>query len=84
MALLEIKKDLKAQIEREAYFLSRKNLNYDELCWILAEKTIASERKKHGRIAKDKIKQKAEEIFKLSYRYDELCWKIAELTVEQD
>ena len=82
MSVLEITKDLKTQIELEAYYLSEKNLAFDELCWMLAEELLKIQRKKRGKIAKIKIQEKAEEVYDLSYKYDDLCWRIAELKVK--
>ncbi|MBN1215149.1 MAG: hypothetical protein JXA99_06865 [Candidatus Lokiarchaeota archaeon] len=84
MSDLEISKDIKKRIELEAYYLSKKNLTYNELCWMLAEKIIQSQREQVGRIAKAKIQEKAEEIFNHSYKYEDLCWQIAELIVKDE
>ena len=37
--------NLDAQIKVAAYFLAKKNLSYDQLCWMLAEKQLALEKK---------------------------------------
>ena len=80
----EISEELKSQIDSEAYSLAEKNLSYDELCWILTEESIKSERDIPGRISKLKIEEKAKAIFNLSYSEDELCWRIAELIVRMN
>ncbi|MBN1801396.1 MAG: hypothetical protein JW891_07820 [Candidatus Lokiarchaeota archaeon] len=66
------------QINVAAYYLSREGYDYNELCWILAEKIM-----KHNlRLASiEDIRKKAEEVFKSSSSYDELCWLIAEIDI---
>ena len=80
----EISEELKSQIDSEAYYLAEKKLSYIELCWMLAEESIISEREIPGRISKLKIEEKAKEIFNLSYSEDDLCWRIAELIVRMN
>ncbi|MBY9005712.1 MAG: hypothetical protein KGD63_03050 [Candidatus Lokiarchaeota archaeon] len=74
--------EIKTQIESEAYYLAEKKLSYEELCWMLAEESIKSEREVIGRISKFKIEEKAKEIFKLNYSEDELCWNIAQRKIK--
>ena len=61
-----------------AYFLSKEGYDYNELCWILAEK-IMKESLKMPSI--EDIRQKAEEVFASSCTYDELCWLNAEIDI---
>lgn len=74
----EEEEDLESQIKVAAYFLSLKNLSYNDLCWILAEKELLIQQEI---VSEQDIKKKAEEIFRSSSTYDELCWLIAELDI---
>ncbi len=69
---------LEEQINVAAYYLSREEYDYNELCWMLAEKIM-----KHNlRLASiEDIRKKAEEVFQSSSSYDELCWLIAEIDI---
>lgn len=72
--------DLESQINMAAYYLSQKNISYDELCWILSEKELIIQKGAEN-ISESNIRKKAEEIFNSSCTYDELCWLIAELDI---
>ena len=61
-----------------AYFLSQEGYDYNELCWILAEK-IMKESLKMPSI--EDIRLKAEQVFNSSCSYDELCWLSAEIDI---
>ena len=61
-----------------AYYLSQEGYDYNELCWILAEK-IMKESLKMPSI--EDIRLKAEQVFASSCTYDELCWLNAEFDV---
>ena len=65
------------RINVAAYFISKRNLPYDILCWLLAERQLYTENNKQH--APEKlIKKRAAEIFFSSPSYDVLCWLIAE------
>lgn len=68
------------EINLAAYFISREGYTYDELCWLLAEKVIQSQKGRKD-VPADDIRRKAEEVFKSSCTYDELCWLNAEMIV---
>ena len=61
-----------------AYYLSKEGYDYNELCWILAEK-IMKESLKMPSI--EDIRLKAEQVFASSCTYDELCWLNAEIDI---
>jgi len=69
---------IEEQIKEEAYYLSLRNLTYEDLCWILAEK-------KQKEIVSiptfDQIRQMAAEIFNMGKSYEELCWLNAEFDI---
>lgn len=66
------------QVKIGAYFLSREGYDYNELCWILAER-IMKESLKMPSI--EDIRLKAEQVFNSSCTYDELCWLNAEIDI---
>ncbi|MFX1339515.1 MAG: hypothetical protein ACFFDK_12960 [Promethearchaeota archaeon] len=67
---------LEDQIREEAYYLSLENYDYNDLCWMLAEKIL----KYTMRMASiEDTKKKAEQVFRSSCTYDELCWLNAEM-----
>ncbi len=51
MSALESPKNVEKEIKREAYYLSKENLSYEDLCWMLAENRIQAKRKRKGKIA---------------------------------
>ena len=68
------------KINVAAYFLSKRNLPYDILCWMLSERLLYTQN--NNRYApNDVIKKRAAEIFFSSPSYDVLCWLIAELDI---
>jgi len=67
--------DAKSHIEEAAYYLSKENHSYEDLCWQLAEKI---QKKTLSAPTIEDIREKAEEIFSFSKSYDELCWLNAE------
>lgn len=66
------------QVKVGAYYLSQEGYDYNELCWILAEK-IMKESLKMPSI--EDIRLKAEQVFASSCTYDELCWLNAEIDI---
>ncbi len=77
----ESKKDDESMIRETAYFLSKKGLSYNDLCWILAEKQLNVLNAEQGKIKAEDIKKKAEEINKSSKKYADLCWFIAKIEI---
>jgi len=67
-----------AAVKLKAFLISREGLNYDELCWHLAE-TQLSIMKGRENVIENEIKEKAEQVFNTMCTYDELCWLIGEL-----
>lgn len=78
---VESKKDDESMIRETAYFLSRKGLSYNDLCWILAEKQLKALNAEKGEIKAEDIKKKAEEINKSAKKYADICWFIAKIEV---
>ena len=79
MSVTEAQEDLEEKIRLEAYYISEKNLSYNDLCWSLAEELIKNQGNESNDI--ESIKKKGEAIFNQHYNYDELCWQIAKLTI---
>ncbi|KKK44383.1 MAG: hypothetical protein Lokiarch_18770 [Candidatus Lokiarchaeum sp. GC14_75] len=79
MSVTETQEDLEEKIRLEAYYISEKNLSYNDLCWSLAEKLIKNQGNERNTI--DSIKKKGEEIFNQHNSSDELCWQIAKYTI---
>lgn len=79
MSVTEAQEDLEEKIRLEAYYISKKNLSYNDLCWSLAEKLIKNQGDERNTI--ESIKKKGEEIFNQHNSADELCWQIAKLTI---
>ncbi len=69
-----------SKIQEQAYFYSQKGLQYNDLCWILAEKqlTIMNRGRRPSNV---EISKKAEEVFSAGRTYDELCWFIAKAEI---
>ena len=72
-------KALKERISVAAYFLSKENLPYDKLCWMLAERQLYREKLEFP--TKLLIRERAAKTFFSSPPYDILCWLIAELDI---
>jgi hypothetical protein len=68
------------KINVAAYFLSKRNLPYDILCWLLSERQLYTQNNNQY-APNDVIKKKAAEIFFSSPSYDVLCYLIAELDI---
>lgn len=77
---IEEEETFEEQVNVAAYFISQNQLNYNELCWLLAEKTLILQ-KGYDNIKKEDIESKAEEVFNTSCTYDELCWLIGEVDI---
>jgi hypothetical protein len=70
--------DLKQQIGIAAYFLAQKNIPFDTLCWMLAERQLYVQNN-FQKVAEAYIRQKAAEIYLSDPAYDILCWLISEI-----
>ena len=68
------------KINVAAYYLSRRNLPYDILCWMLSERLLYTQNNNQY-APNDAIKKRAAEIFFSSPSYDVLCWLVAELDI---
>jgi len=72
--------EFKDLVDKEAYFISLNQLNYDQLVWLLAEREL-SLNKGYENVTEDEIRKSAMEIHVQGCSYDELCWLNAEMAV---
>jgi hypothetical protein len=70
--------DIKHDISVAAYFLAEKEINFDDLCWMLAERQLYLQNN-FQKVDQNSIKQRANEIYQISPPYDVLCWLISEI-----
>ncbi len=72
-----------SKIQELAYNYSQKGLQYNDLCWILAEKQL-SILNRGKRLSKSDISKKAEELFAAGRSFDELCWFISKAEITKN
>ncbi len=72
--------EFKDLVDKEAYFISLNQLSYDELCWLLAERTLSLS-KGYENVSQDEIRELAKNINGAGSSYDELCWLNAEMQI---
>ncbi len=70
--------NIKHDISVAAYFLAEKKINFDDLCWMLAERQLYLQNN-FQKVEQNYIKQRATEIYQISPPYDVLCWLISEI-----
>ena len=70
--------ELKNNINVAAFFIAQKNIPYDKLCWLLAERRLFVQNNLQ-KAPHDEIRNKAAEIYHSGTPYDIMCWFIAEL-----
>lgn len=70
--------DIKQDISVAAYFLAEKELSFDNLCWMLAERQLYLQNN-FQKVDQNSIKQRAINIYQISPPYDVLCWLISEI-----
>ena len=70
--------DIKQDISVAAYFLAEKELSFDNLCWMLAERQLYLQNN-FQKVDQNSIKQRASKIYQISPPYDVICWLISEI-----
>ena len=70
--------DVKHDISVAAYFLAEKEIIFDSLCWMLAERQLYL-RYNFQKADQSSIKEQATTIYKTTPAYDILCWLISEI-----
>jgi hypothetical protein len=72
--------EFKNNINVAAYFIAQKNIPYDKLCWLLAERKLFVQRNFQN-APQEEIRNKAAELYHSGTPYDIMCWFIAELDI---
>jgi len=70
--------DVKHDISVAAYFLAEKEIIFDSLCWMLAERQLYLQNN-FQKVDQNSIKQRATKIYQTSPPYDVICWLISEI-----
>jgi len=70
--------DIKQDIGVAAYFLSKKEISYNDLCWMLAERQLYLNYN-FQKADQNSIKEQATTVYKSIPPYDVLCWLISEI-----
>ena len=70
--------DIKHDISVAAYFLAEKEMKFDDLCWMLAERQLYLQNNFQN-VDQNSIKQRATKIYQTSPAYDVICWLISEV-----
>ena len=70
--------DIKHDISIAAYFLAEKKINFDDLCWMLAERQLYLQNN-FQKVEQNTIKERAATIYQISPPYDVICWLISEI-----
>jgi len=70
--------DTKQDISVAAYFLAEKEISYENLCWMLAERQLFIQND-FQRTDKNSIMKHAAKIYQTTPSYDVLCWLISEI-----
>ena len=70
--------DVKHDISVAAYFLAKKEITYDTLCWMLAERQLFLQNN-FQKTDQNSIKEGATYLFQKNPSYDVLCWLISEI-----
>lgn len=70
--------DTKQDISVAAYFLADKEIQFDNLCWMLAERQLFLQNNLQ-KADQNSIKQRAIQIYHTSPSYDVMCWLISEI-----
>jgi len=70
--------DTKQDISVAAYFLAEKEIPYDNLCWMLADRQLYLHYK-FQKADHNSIKEQATNLYNTTPSYDVLCWLISEI-----
>jgi len=70
--------DVKQDISVAAYFLAEKKIQFNNLCWMLAERQLYLHNN-FQKVEQNFIKQRATKIYQTSPPYDVICWLISEI-----
>ena len=76
--MFDYNNDIKHDISVAAYFLTEKEIDFDRLCWMLAERQLYLQNN-FQIVDQNSIKQRATKIYQTSPPYDVICWLISEI-----
>jgi len=76
--MFDYNNDIKHDISVAAYFLAEKEIAFDSLCWMLAERQLYLQNNFQN-VEQNFIKQRAAKIYQTSPPYDVICWLISEI-----
>ncbi len=76
--MFEYNNDIKHDISVAAYFLTEKEIAFDKLCWMLAERQLYLQNN-FQKVDQNSIKQRAIKIYQTSPPYNVICWLISEI-----
>ncbi len=76
--MFDYNNEIKHNISVAAYFLAKKEINFDDLCWMLAERQLYLQNNFQN-VEQNYIKQRATKIYQSSPPYDVICWLISEI-----
>ena len=76
--MFDYNNDTKQDISVAAYFLAEKEILFDNLCWMLAERQLYLQNN-FQKVDQNSIKQRAIKIYQTSPPYDVICWLISEI-----
>jgi hypothetical protein len=76
--MFDYNNDIKQDISHAAYLLAEKEITFDNLCWMLAERQLFLQNNFQN-VEQDYIKQQANRIYQTSPPYDVICWLISEI-----
>jgi len=76
--MFDYKNDIKHDISVAAYFLTEKEITFDNLCWMLAERQLYLQNN-FQKVDQNSIKQRATKIYQTSPPYNVICWLISEI-----
>jgi len=76
--MFEYNSNNKHDISVAAYFLAEKEIPYDNLCWMLADRQLYLHYK-FQKADQNSIKEQATNLYNTTPSYDVLCWLISEI-----
>ena len=76
--MFDYNNDIKHDISVAAYFLTEKEIDFDRLCWMLAERQLYLQNN-FQIVDQNSIKQQATKIYQTSPPYDVICWLSSEI-----
>ena len=76
--MFDYENEIKHDISVAAYFLAEKQISFDNLCWMLAERQLFLQNN-FQKVEQNTIKQRAIKLYQTSPPYDVLCWLISEI-----